>query len=180
MCSQFVTDARHKIYVTAQIFISNVIVMHKDREIYVVSSSSRRSVLSTNAHFEYVIGFPIYARGHSVRKSKRAKVCLCMCCVHCSAATSPISWCCYCCCCYLQSIHNKSKHIKCDTHLDRLNVINASASRIYVTEIGIFYRRWDENTCPHCMLRVFVSYWMLGMCELACWLQIRSFYGTFF
>lgn len=29
------THARHKIYVTAQIFISNVIVMHKDREIYI-------------------------------------------------------------------------------------------------------------------------------------------------
>lgn len=39
-CSQFVTDARHKIYVTAQIFISNVIVMHKDKDIYVREMAS--------------------------------------------------------------------------------------------------------------------------------------------
>lgn len=51
--SQFVTDAQQKIYVTAQIFISNVIVMHKDRDI--VSQRTRRvHILNMSLAFRFM------------------------------------------------------------------------------------------------------------------------------
>lgn len=125
-CSQCVTDAQHKIYVTAQIFISNVIVMHEDRDI--VSQSTRRvHILNMSLAFRFM-----YERITGKESQRGFTISTWMLSGYFSISRSvPL---------FLSSVffisrhafNNKSKHIKCDdAHLDMLSLINASAFRIY-------------------------------------------------